>query len=75
MKRYKNLGGNSGVTAYEIAEDSITVQFNDGGLYLYNHSKPGMSYVNKMKQLALRGSGLNSLISRVIKMNYYLKLN
>lgn len=75
MQKYRNLGGNSGVAAYEIAEDSIMVQFNDGGLYLYNYSKPGMINVNRMKQLALKGSGLNSLISRVIKKNYYLKLN
>lgn len=75
MNRYENLGNNSGVTAYEIADDSITVQFNDGGLYLYNYSKPGRAYVDKMKQLALNGSGLNSLISKEVRKNYYLKLN
>ncbi len=75
MNRYENLGGNSGVAAYEIAEDSITVQFNDGTLYLYNNSKPGRIYVDKMKQLALNGSGLNSLISSEIRKNYYRKLN
>lgn len=75
MKKYKNLGGNSSVAAYEIAEDSIMVQFNDGGLYMYNYFKPGMAYVNRMKQLALKGLGLNSLISREIKKNYYQKLN
>lgn len=75
MNNYRNLGGNSGVAAYEIAEDSITVQFNDAALYLYNNSRPGKRHVDKMKQLALNGSGLNSLISREIKKNYYLKLN
>jgi hypothetical protein len=75
MNRYKNLRGNSGVAAYEIAEDSITVQFNDGALYLYNNVKPGRAYVDIMKQLALNGSGLNSLISSEIKKNYFLKLN
>ena len=75
MNNYRNLGGNSGVAAYEIAEDSITVQFNNGAKYLYNNSRPGKRHVDKMKQLALNGSGLNSLISRDIKKNYYLKLN
>ncbi len=75
MEKYKNLGGNSGVTAYEIAEDSIMIQFNNGGLYLYNNAKPDRFYVDRMKQLAINGSGLNSLISLVIKKNYYLKLN
>lgn len=74
MNRYKNLGHNSNVTAYEIADDSIKVQFNNGGLYLYNYSRPGKSYVDKMKQLALNGSGLNCLISSEIKKNYYIKL-
>ena len=29
MERYKNSGGNSGVIAYEIADDSIKVKFSD----------------------------------------------
>jgi hypothetical protein len=32
MERYKNLGGKSGVSAYEIGSDSITVQFTTGSV-------------------------------------------
>lgn len=74
MIKYKNLGRNSGVNAYEIAQDSILVLFSDGGLYLYNNFKPGKSYVDRMKILAVKGSGLNSLITSEIGKNYFSKL-
>ena len=74
MARYKNLGGNSGVIEYEIDDDSIVVTFRDGSMYLYNSSRPGRAAVDKMKQLAQRGRGLNSYISRTIRKNYARKL-
>ena len=74
MQLYKNLGGNSGVSAYAISDDSITVQFNDGGTYLYNYNKPGAQSVERMKQLAISGRGLNSFISTSVKKNYASKL-
>lgn len=73
MDRYKNLGGNSSVTAFEIGQDSITVQFNDGWNYLYNNQSTGAANVEKMKNLAVRGQGLNSFISRVIRKHYARK--
>ena len=75
MEKYKNLGGNSGIDSFHIASDSITVQFNDGATYLYNSFKPGKAYVEEMKELAINGSGLNSLISREIRKNYFSKLS
>ena len=74
MERYKNLGGDSGVSHYEISDSAIKIQFKDGAMYLYNNNKPGLSYVEQMKILALRGQGLNSLISRAIRKNYAAKL-
>lgn len=74
MQRYKNLGGISAVSAFEIADDSIIVQFNDGATYLFNGSKPGKQYVDRMQQLAIAGQGLNSFISKSIKKNYASKL-
>jgi hypothetical protein len=41
MERYKNLGGDSGVVAYEIGADSIKVGFSDGSLYLYTYGSAG----------------------------------
>ena len=72
MTRYQNLGGNSGVAAYEATEDSIQIVFSSGSYrnYLYNSARPGKVAVEKMKQLATAGRGLNSCISSVVKGNY-----
>ena len=32
MEHYKSVGGDSGVVAYQVASDSITVQFRDGSV-------------------------------------------
>ena len=66
MKRYRNLGGDSGIVAYEDGADFIRVQFSDGSIYLYNYTTPGANDVEHMKQLAETGQGLNSFISRVV---------
>ena len=74
MDRYKNLGGDSGVAAYSIDGDSITVQFNDGATYLYNNQSTGKSNIDQMKSLALSGHGLNSFIGKVVKKGFASKL-
>lgn len=74
MERYRNLGRNSGIRAFEIGEHSIIIQFSDGGTYLYNYSSTGSSNIEKMKNLAVRGRGLNSFISTTIRKKYASKL-
>ena len=74
MEQYANLGRDSGVVAYEITADSITVQFRDHSLYLYNFNRPGTEAVEHMKSLALAGRGLNSYISRVVRKNFAQKI-
>lgn len=73
MKPYKNLSGNSGVTAYEIGEDYIKVKFRDGDVYLYNYSVTGKFNVERMKKLAEEGKGLSTFISRYVKDDYASK--
>ena len=75
MTPYRNLGGNSNVVAYEVAEDSIHVVFKSGACrnYLYNSVRPGMATVERMKSLAAQGHGLNSYISSVVKDNFARK--
>ncbi|EMN5129333.1 hypothetical protein RVV79_002430 [Burkholderia contaminans] len=70
MQRYKNLGGNSNVVAYEIEQGSITVQFGDGSIYLYTTQSAGVANIAEMQRLANVGQGLNSFIARVIKKGY-----
>jgi hypothetical protein len=74
MQRYGNLGGDSGVRAFEISSDSITVEFSDGAVYLYNYSSAGTANIEQMKQLALSGSGLNSYINRNVRKAYAARL-
>lgn len=74
MERYKNLGSDSGVTAFEIAEGSITVEFSDGSLYFYTNQSAGSENIAEMQRLARAGQGLNSFINRVVKKGYERKL-
>jgi len=74
MERYRNLGGNSGVYAYEIGEDYIKVQFSDGAIYLYTNGVTGTYNIDNMKNLAIKGQGLNSFISTTVKKRYASKL-
>ena len=70
MERYGNRGGNSGIVAYEIGHDFITVKFEDGSVYLYTNYSAGSDAIEHMKQLAIAGEGLNSFINRYVRKNY-----
>ncbi len=74
MEAYKNLSGNSDVLAYEIGMDSITVQFRDDSIYLYTYRSAGEAKIEKMKQLAHAGQGLNTFINQVVKQGYADKI-
>ena len=74
MQRYKNLGGNSGVVAYELGDNSIKIQFRNGSLYLYDDQSTGSNDIEHMKKLAISGQGLSSFISRNVKERYAAKL-
>ena len=73
MDIYRNLGGDSGVVAYEIESDSIKVKFRDGWVYIYNYGSAGSGNVDQMKLLAHAGRGLNSFITRVVRKAYAAK--
>lgn len=74
MQPYKDIDGDSGVSAYDIGPDSITIQFKDGSIYLYNYASAGSSAIETMKQLAASGDGLNAYINTNVKKNYASKL-
>lgn len=73
MERYRNLGRDSNVAAFEIGNDSITVEFNDGAQYLYTNESAGSGSIAEMHRLARAGQGLNSYIGRVVKKGYARK--
>lgn len=75
MELYRNLSEDSGVTAYEIHDEYIIIQFIGGERYLYDYRKPGKQNVEKMKILAHAGKGLSTYISQFVKTNYAKKLH
>lgn len=74
MQPYKNLSGNSGVVAYRLAPDAITVEFEDGGIYLYTCESAGRSVIEQMKKLAVEGRGLSTFITRHVRTAYARRL-
>ncbi|ADR37484.1 hypothetical protein Ocepr_2033 [Oceanithermus profundus DSM 14977] len=74
MKRYMNLGGDSGVIAYSIGVDYIIVKFRDSTCYTYTYASAGIDAIEKMKALAEAGEGLNSYINRYVKYKYANKV-
>jgi len=75
MERYKNLNGNSGVAGYELGSDSITVEFEEGGRYLYTDTSAGAENIRQMQQLARGGAGLATFINRVVRERYAQRLH
>ena len=74
MELYRNLGGNSGVVGYEGGPGVITVQFADGSAYLYTSATAGAYNLSRMKQLAIKGQGLNAFINLYVRKGYAKKL-
>lgn len=68
MERYADTDRDSGVSHYEISETSISVRFK-GSLktYRYSYAKAGKHHVDRMKQLARAGDGLNEYINDHVK--------
>ena len=73
MKAYRNLSGRSGVTAYELGEGRIAVEFVDGARYLYTQRSAGKQHIARMQRLAQAGRGLSSYISRYVREAYERK--
>lgn len=73
MKRYRDLSGQSGVVAYDMSDDAITVKFRDGDVYRYDYAATGQREVEEMKRLAVAGQGLATYISRFVKDRYARK--
>lgn len=71
MERYRNSGGDSGVSSFEIGTDFIIVKFSGSSrIYRYSYRKAGQLHVENMKKIARNGSGLNSYINNYVKRLY-----
>ena len=74
MEPYKDIGGDSGISAFELGPGTITIRFSDGGIYRYDGSRPGAAHVARMQALAVAGNGLNTYINRHVRDRYADKL-
>lgn len=77
MTNYRNLSGKSGVVAYEIGENHIVVEFSSGRQthYKYIKNSVGSVHLEKLKELARAGHGLNSyiMLNEEVKNSYESK--
>jgi hypothetical protein len=74
MKKYKDITGESGVTAYQESENWIAVEFNSESVYLYTYASAGKRAVEQMKKMAAAGKGLSTYISQKVKEKYETKI-
>lgn len=74
MTLYRNLNGSSGITAYEIRDRSIVVEFKHGGRYVYDYDIPGKKEVEEMKVRAIEGRGLATYINKNVRQRFAGKL-
>jgi len=71
MQKYANTNGDSGVDSFEMGDSYITVQFKGTPrTYTYSHNIAGQHHVDKMKELAVSGNGLNAYINYNVKFKY-----
>ena len=70
MKKYGRLSGDSGVVAYQVADEAIEVRFVDGKIYRYSHASTGVAHIERMKLLASQGRGLSTYISKYVRNRY-----
>lgn len=73
MKRYRNIGGDSGVAKFENGPDFIRVKFNDDDVYRYTYASAGSQNIEQMKKLAIAGEGLNTFINMHVRKLYERK--
>jgi len=73
MIPYKNIDGDSGVSAYENGADYIKVKFSTGSIYTYTYKSAGSENIEHMKILAQSGEGLNAFINESVKKLYARK--
>lgn len=75
MQPYRNLDGHSGIEAFALADDEIIVRFRTGEhrIYGYNRASVGEARLQRMRQLAQQGAGLNRYINSDIGERYAWK--
>ncbi len=63
MEKYRDIDGDSGIRSFLLGDDFIEVEFSTGKIYTYTYASGGSYHIEKMKDLATRGDGLNAYIN------------
>lgn len=74
MQPYQTVNPDTGVIAYEIGNDNISIKFRDGSVYIYTNKSAGPSAIAEMKILAKKGEGLTTYINQHVREHYQRKL-
>ncbi len=74
MTRYTSTDRDTGVVAFQYDNDSITIKFKDGSVYLYTAKITGAAAIADMKALANKGVGLTTYINQHVRYRYQSKL-
>ena len=70
MNRYKDIDGDSGITAYEVGTDFLRVEFDNKAIYRWTYASAGPQHVEAMKILTAHNDELNAYINRFVKKLY-----
>lgn len=62
MERYINFGGDPDVSAFDILNDAIRIELNNGDIFLYTSRGAGKYNIEQMKSIAVNGGELNHFI-------------
>jgi hypothetical protein len=74
FRRYKNVGGKSTITRYEIEKDAMNIEFSNNSSFRYTNQSSGREHIAKMKELAHAGKGLDTYIKANVKDNFERKI-
>ncbi|GAA5644987.1 MULTISPECIES: hypothetical protein [Vibrio] len=71
MRMYRDITNDPSIRGYEIGDDYITVWLEgDVRPSTYKYDRAGRQHVERMKQLAKSGNGLNAYIQHFVKFDY-----
>ncbi|MDC7808157.1 hypothetical protein PQS31_15180 [Luteimonas sp BLCC-B24] len=75
LQPYTNQHGDSGVTAWAIAGNTLSVEFAHGAVYVYTADVLGASVFETLCRSARAGRGLATAISRDVGARYIIRFD
>ncbi|MDR6992134.1 hypothetical protein [Luteimonas sp. 3794] len=70
LRPYRNRHGGSGVRAWSISDDTLSIEFVDGAVYDYRRQDIGSRLFAAACSAARAGRGLSTCVSRHLRQRY-----